>query len=980
MGTESTVGVAGGPPKTELDDFVLDLVRAYPRAVVTTDASGRVPFVSALYNFVDSATCQDGAQSDQDERRCSDAITRDPESLGIAPLGIAPQPNFKARNQVENIPDMEQIRAASVISSNVAHQREDDESTLGSRSVFTNWSVPTLFKNAAYAPSSEVSKGATRAMYRNRDEEDEDNTASGKTDSDNEFDAEFADLDRTPKKKNNQKKYNKMDSNGSKMHKGEASLAFADANGGMLRHSDSSFPMEDEVISTMEESSSPNCRDVFPTNVALSQYTEWTLRMLSNIVDLLENAPKGVVLGGSGLEEDDEHGAVWQAKHWAGKDCVDTMEAQNNGNDAQDQGTEWLANTLIAAVASIPSLLKTLLLMDDSTPSKIRIFNLTIVKRILKSKYAVGNWIVYALEATDPNVANKGVQYFEMVSSTSEERVENMKSLYGRLSRLPYLLPSILSLEDKTLINRISKTAAVRHVLDKELASSSILPMAFVDLLFHLLLLISYQCGTNYFLRGNEYSSAYTVTLYCSLLAILYGFSRKITALVSFAKIGRSAFFSNNFRFGDVVVDWGALGMVLGGVIWMEVEITNGRNAVGSVQDGMRGYLAASTGLLWWRVLRWFYVVNWDMTSFVHMLRQMTYDVRWLLLNLTFIILSFSQMFHIMLNASNDCNSLNDGFCDSGVGQAYLQVYSMALGQFDPSSFTTTFSVLMFSVFTFIVLIIMLTALVALIIDSHTKIQTVESQKTLPSCGSCARLSYVMDLRVYRHLLTSDWHLVQYCAFVMFVFSAIAAFLLASDSVRSSINEHSGSDTTVAVAFVFVLFLMISVLAFVGHVTYSDFAGRSSVDWARRKRGFLWNRIVGSRVVFWLSYPILMGMRWVLGVSSPKGGVSSAVPVGGNDELATWNGGVTHLHRDVKHMLRSTARQNASQMSDEVTNLEGRMLKSSDLTRKDVLSEIRASEERLEKMISELQSTLLSLTVSTVESLASVDTEGLPQM
>lgn len=44
---------ASRPPRTELDSFVIELVRAYPRAVISTDGGGRIPLTDAIYDWIE---------------------------------------------------------------------------------------------------------------------------------------------------------------------------------------------------------------------------------------------------------------------------------------------------------------------------------------------------------------------------------------------------------------------------------------------------------------------------------------------------------------------------------------------------------------------------------------------------------------------------------------------------------------------------------------------------------------------------------------------------------------------------------------------------------------------------------------------------------------------------------------------------------------------------------------------------------------
>ena len=43
-------------PRTELDSFVIELVRAFPRSIITPDMDGRMPLTDAIYDWIDYST------------------------------------------------------------------------------------------------------------------------------------------------------------------------------------------------------------------------------------------------------------------------------------------------------------------------------------------------------------------------------------------------------------------------------------------------------------------------------------------------------------------------------------------------------------------------------------------------------------------------------------------------------------------------------------------------------------------------------------------------------------------------------------------------------------------------------------------------------------------------------------------------------------------------------------------------------------
>jgi hypothetical protein len=297
----------------------------------------------------------------------------------------------------------------------------------------------------------------------------------------------------------------------------------------------------------------------------------------------------------------------------------------------------WIGNSIVSAVASIPSLMKTLLLLNDNDPVKSRVFNLSVVRRAISSKYTIGNWIVYMLEAVDPIVARRGVDYLEILSEDEDENtlIPSTKrvrfagtqlspaaraGLYYKVSRLDYFLPAILALEDTAEVDRAAKTKLLRHILDKELGSRATLTMAFFDVFFLLMLLVSFQMMVYNVVEGGGYSLKYTVTSYLSMTGIIYAILRKFGQMSSMIKISKQAFVENNFRWEDGV-DWLAILLATGGIIWMELQVTL---PWVELTDYMRSYLAASICALWFKLVSWLSVINWQAINLVHVLYQVS--------------------------------------------------------------------------------------------------------------------------------------------------------------------------------------------------------------------------------------------------------------------------------------------------------------------------------------------------------------------
>ena len=604
-------GMLGGSgatrsPRTELDSFVVELVRAYPRAVICTDGvTGRIPMVDAIYDWIEyssrdvsgvmAAEAMDEEGNNVNNNRGVDRYESSNLGMGSARDGHHPSSSdrrVEGMSQLMGQDEDERIKLAG--------GKEEHSGLTGKRSVLTNISLPSAFRSA-YSASNEVDGAVhqSRASYRLQD--------AGLDDPAERQRSEFHNTWSATAPRNDDQTH---DGDGG-VNNNNNSVAGGASRASQQRASRSVG--QSDVVSNPPEDA--DIDDVFPLNLAMPPVVEWSLRMLSIILDGLESAD-----GLLGADESEAF-AAWRA-----------------GSAPVVPGdSEWIANSLVSSVASIPSLMKTLLLLNDSDPVKARVFNLSIIRRAISSKYTVGNWLVYLLEAVDPVVARRGVDYLEILSEDEDENAlipstkrvrfagtqlspSQRAALYYKVSKLDYFLPAILALEETAEVDRAAKTKLLRHILDKELGSRPTLTMAFFDIFFLLVLLVAFQMSAYHVIDGEAQNTKYMTTYFLSLTGILYAILRKFGQMSSMIKISRQAFVENNFRWVDAI-DWLAIGLAIGGVIWMEVSISTNYEAV-PVTDYMRSYLAAAICALWFKLISWLSVINWQVINLVQLLHQ----------------------------------------------------------------------------------------------------------------------------------------------------------------------------------------------------------------------------------------------------------------------------------------------------------------------------------------------------------------------
>ncbi|KAL7548489.1 hypothetical protein ACHAWF_011771 [Thalassiosira exigua] len=958
-GPGNVVGGSGASraPRTELDPFVVELVRANPRAMVTPDARGRVPLTDAIYDWIEYSTRDSPGAEVLEEEGAPGGYGGSARGGGGAGGGIVggggpggaaagggggdrpatsnlgmgsarggserPYSNLGSHRGSERVEGMSELMGPSA---NRIGQEGESSVRTGKRSVLENVSLPSAFRSA-YSSARRAdadNAGQSRAAYRQSTGELGDDPAERQR---NQFRNTWsAAAEPRPDGPSDEGDPPGGDGAGGASRRGGSRAGGSrGAGGGGGAPPEAPSLGRSDLVSEPPEANAMD--DVFPLNLAMPPVVEWSLRMISVLLDGIEGRD-----GPLGADEGEAFSA-WR-------------EGKNGGSggdyDVTSGDSAWIGKSLVSSIASIPSLMKTLLLLNDADPAKSRVFHLSIVRRAISSKYTVGNWLVYMLEAIDPIVARRGVDYLEILSEDEDENAlipstrrvryagtqlspAARASLYYKVSRLDHFLPAILALEETAEVDRAAKTKLLRHILDKELGSRGTLTMAFFDLSFLLMLLVTFQITAYHVVEGGVQDAKYFATYFLSMFGVLYAILRKFGQMSSMIKISRQAFAENNFRWVDGV-DWLAILLATGGIIWMEVAISGGYANV-PVTNNMRSYLAAAICSVWLKLVSWLSVINWQVINLVRLFYQVVKGIRWILFFLLIAILASSQMFYVMLSGQN-CDS---GYCE--MKNAYLQVWSILLGQFDVADYQTAFSVIAFVAFTFVTFIVFGFSLISTSIDVYNKAVTFRSENS--AYGNRSRLVYIAELRAFRRLFDQRWTAMQYCAALLFLTSTVVLFLFAAVQIRDSLGEYySGGILGGAVALLLV-FLFVSITAFVSHMTYYSYVEDSG---AKSGGNGICRCLASNSVMNFFARPVEQLMRFIVDIDN--------IHLDGTPSTSkytdSWQGSATHVRCHVKRMLMQSEAHMSSKLRNELFLMEMRHKKAGDRSRSDVLTEIRA--------------------------------------
>ena len=424
---------------------------------------------------------------------------------------------------------------------------------------------------------------------------------------------------------------------------------------------------------------------------------------------------------------------------------------------------------LVERIASIPNLMKTLLLIEEEE-ERIRVFELPVIRSVMLSKRAMGPWFTYMLRSDSRIVTHRAVEYLGLLSSVSASFNQQQLAHRGRtcvtsksneireaVLGLGDFVPSLVGL-DEAAIEQAATTPIVRSVLDTMITRQFAVSVMFFDCLFLLCLIFSFRKCADGFVEGE---SPVTVIkwIYVANSTIFYFIIRELGKAISLSLISARGFWSRVFWGFWNVVDIFSILFSLASTIFLRVQLSEDVS-LGGDSRAIRWCLSVATGLLWLRALGFLKTINMHLATFVLATVQITKDLAWFLLILFAVVVSFSQMFYTLLLPPECANEISDSSSVCKPSEYYLSVYSILLGdygQFDREDFHTPFSVFLIVLFSFMVVIVLLNVLIAIVSDSYEKC-LIRSQFLFGR----ARVMILAELISFQNLLRKDNRQIKY--------------------------------------------------------------------------------------------------------------------------------------------------------------------------------------------------------------------------
>jgi len=485
---------------------------------------------------------------------------------------------------------------------------------------------------------------------------------------------------------------------------------------------------------------------LFPMHGRLSNHAQLTLMILSAIVGKLEEDAKAELRSMSIR-------------------CNDTEASGLHANSR----AEMIRARLVERIASIPNLMKTLLLVEEEE-ERTRIFDLPIIRSVMLSRCAMGPWFTYMLRSDTRIVTHRAIEYLGLLSNVSGEFNQQQLAHRGSThvtSKSNEIREAVLGLEDfvpslvgldEAAIEQAATTPIVRSVLDTMITRQFAISVMFFDCLFLLCLIFSFRKCADGFVEGE---SPVTVIkwIYVANANIFYFIIRELGKAISLSLISSRGFWSKFFWGVWNVVDVFSILFSLASTIFIRVQFSED-TSLGEESRAIRWCLSVATGLLWLRALGFLKTINMHLATFVLATVQITKDLAWFLLILFTVVVSFSQMFYTLLLPPECADATGETLSICKSSEYYLSVYSILLGdygQFGRQDFHTPFSVFLIVLFSFMVVIVLLNVLIAIVSDSYEKC-LIRSQFLFGR----ARVMILAELISFQNLLRKDNHQIKY--------------------------------------------------------------------------------------------------------------------------------------------------------------------------------------------------------------------------
>jgi hypothetical protein len=341
----------------------------------------------------------------------------------------------------------------------------------------------------------------------------------------------------------------------------------------------------------------------FPVHVRLSSHVLFALKMLSAILERLDN----------NLSSTSSTKRKSRAKTPTGLAEADSFDRVIQEGAYLSSANKEIQEAIVSSVASIPDVAKLVFLLEDE--DRELALSMTIIRRVLMNKHSVGNWLPAMLQSGNRRVSDAAVYHLLFVSqilasndttmSFSRPRSDLSKALLNQneianeLSFLPNFVPALMALGDKKMAEAAT-SVVVQRVMDRLISRPFAVLFILCDAAFLVLLIFGFRLAVNNLL---VHGSPNTVMqgVYIANTGIFYFIVREIGKVVGLRMVTHRAW-DYLFSFWNLA-DMLATTFALISVISIR-SISRSEEGLDIIaMTSFRSFLAITTGLLWLRVL-----------------------------------------------------------------------------------------------------------------------------------------------------------------------------------------------------------------------------------------------------------------------------------------------------------------------------------------------------------------------------------------
>lgn len=426
--------------------------------------------------------------------------------------------------------------------------------------------------------------------------------------------------------------------------------------------------------------------------------------------------------------------------------------------------------SIVRHIASIPHLLKTLLLIEEPD-TRNRILNLSIIRRSMLCDEIMDKFFVYMLQIKGES-SKRVVDFFVYFSTLSPadwvgpgrsvksadiaEFRRHRRAAFQQIEQYANeILPSLVLLPHRE-VERASTTPLIWTLLSDSISRPFVIGIVMIDLVLHLTLMLSFRISVADYgqhiihqdaSQNPSFSSAAvsededeTLANVTNVLVYIIGVHyilRGVSTSISLMRISKNVLRSYVLDFWRVI-DALAISFAMVGNGLLRTSFLKDHDNI-----DISPFLALAQFLLWLKLLGFLKAVNMHLATFILSVLQIISDIRWFLLVLSIAILMFGDMIHIVTtyhengdlcrahlptvsNGDEGGENAEGGaqadFCDGNLINSYIRMYSVLVGDFEFDDYRSTpATILFFVLFTLVGVIVLLNVLIAIVSDSYEK-------------------------------------------------------------------------------------------------------------------------------------------------------------------------------------------------------------------------------------------------------------------